>query len=74
MHIFKKILTLSVLFSFMFVPKCLSYNSYIWSDNFDSYAVSSPLLDSSSVSSNTSLNLDCGSAILIEQNSRSSFI
>lgn len=70
MHKLKKCICLLLLYNIVFIPIAVAFDissNYIWSTNFDSITTSSSN-DSSSIT-NANLNLDCGSAILIEQNS-----
>ena len=69
--IYTNITTFTICFCIItFYPLiCFSYGNYEWSVSFDSVATSES--DSKALKEDTSnsLNLDCGSAVLIEQNS-----
>ena len=69
---FKKInkITFSIIiFSFIVSPICLGvYDGYVWSNMSDlSQPVSATVSDNYVDDTSNPLNLDCGSAILIEQ-------
>ena len=64
-----KLLSFVTLFSSVCLPICKAQdNSYIWINNYD-LSVSTSSSENSSIDSNNSLNLESGSAILIEQES-----
>ena len=68
----KKIISLILifLFTFFYVSPCFGFSeTYTWSTLDNSIETSSSLPSSDEVLDNNSLNLEAGSAILIEQNS-----
>ena len=68
MHIYRKILRICIIFLMTFVLPLISYSSYIWS-TLDLTVESNAAVASEENTDDSSnpLNLDCGSAILIEQ-------
>jgi len=66
----KKILISMLLLSISTIPACYGFsNNYTWSVINDSIEVSSSISENTKIEDNNFLNLESGSAILIEQNS-----
>ena len=64
-----KLLCFFILFKFICSPICFAVEDlYVWSNDYD-LAISTSSSESSTIDSNNSLNLESGSAILIEQES-----
>lgn len=64
-----KLLCFFILFNFICSPICFAVEDlYVWSNDYD-LAISTSSSESSTIDSNNSLNLESGSAILIEQES-----
>lgn len=72
MHISKKITCLFLTIYYIFIPSIFAFSNdsrFVWSSIDSSIITSSTISTSASITSPIpNLNLDCGSAILIEQN------